>query len=329
MNFTPIERSPNAFQQSVTAGQVEAMCHRAFGPTACAISAVELGWGTYNNTFRVDIGADRPIILRVAPERHRQARIERELMHNEHASVPYLAPVAVLTPRTLAIDFTQDVIGRDYLFQTMLDGVPAPDGLANYPRAEWATFFRALGTIARSIHDVRGARFGPVAGPTFRTWSAAVIVFLGETAADLEDAGLDASDVREVLAAADRQRAVLDQITEPRLLHGDLWTVNVMIESGAPEPTITGVCDCDRTSWGDPQSDWTILRAGLRPGTERDAFWDTYGSAASTPDAARRMLIYRARDVGAARLERYRLGKTGEIPASYDELRDLLAQLTS
>jgi hypothetical protein len=157
-------------------------------------SAVELGNGMYNSTYRVDVGADRPVVLRVAPEPARQFRVERELMRNEH---------------------------------------------------------------------------------------------------------------------------------------GDLWTVNMMIAPDAPEPTITGVFDCDRTSWGDPASDWPIFMAGKRPGTERDAFWDAYGTLAGTPGAARRSLFYRARHIGAARLERHRLGHAGDVPDTYRELREILAQLTA
>lgn len=329
MEFQPIPRAADAFQQSVTADQVRAMCRRAFGAHVHTVSAVELGNGMYNSTYRVDTGADAPVILRVAPEPARQLRVERELMRNEHASVPYLAPIAPLMPRTLAIDFTHDVIGRDYLFQTMLDGVPAPDGLAAYPRPQWASFFRQLGTITRSIHAVRGDRFGPLAGPTFATWSDAVIASLHDTAADLDDAGLDATDVREVAATAARHPAVLDEITEPRLLHGDLWTVNTMIAPGAPEPTITGVFDCDRTSWGDPGSDWTIFLAGRRPRSEHEAFWETYGTLTSTPGAARRSLFYRARHIGGARLERHRLGHSKDLPRTYHDMRDVLTRLTA
>jgi hypothetical protein len=101
------------------------------------------------------------------------------------------------------------------------------------------------------------------------------------------------------------------------------------IEPGAPEPTITGVFDCDRTSWGDPESDWTIFMAGRRPGTERDAFWETYGPPAATPGAARRALFYRARHVAAVRLERHRLGNSEAVPGTYDEMRDVLTRLTA
>jgi aminoglycoside phosphotransferase (APT) family kinase protein len=329
VEFRPIARAPGAFQQSVTAEQLRAMCRRAFGAHVGVVSAVELGNGMYNSTYRVDLGAFGLVILRVAPEPARQLRVERELMRNEHASVPYLAPIAPLMPRTLAIDFTHEVIGRDYLFQTMLDGVPAPEGLAAYPRAQWPSFFRQLGTITRSIHAVCGNRFGPVAGPTFATWSKAVIASLEDAAADLDDAGLDAADVREVAAAAARHRAILDEITEPRLLHGDLWTVNTMIAPGAPEPTIAGVFDCDRTSWGDPESDWTIFVAGRHAGSEHDAFWETYGALASTPGAARRSLFYRARYIAGARLERHRLGQSKDVPGTYPEMRDIVARLTA
>ncbi|MDI5962200.1 aminoglycoside phosphotransferase family protein [Streptomyces sp. SL13] len=327
MEFTPIERAPGAFQRTVTAEEIRAMARRAFGAGVRVRSAVELGPGSYNSAYRVDVGAERAVILRVAPEPARQFRIERQWMRNEYAGVPYFAVIAPLLPRTLAADFTHAVIGRDYLFQTLLDGVPAPEGLRACPRAEWAPFFQGLGTIARDIHTVRGDRFGPMAGPGFATWGEAVVATLRDTAADLDDVGLDASDVREVAAAAVRHRALLDEITEPRLLHGDLWTANVMMAGGAPVPAITGVFDCDRASWGDPEADWTIFVAGRTRPEQRRAFRETYGPPASTPEAERRALFYQAQHLGAVRLERHRLGRTDDIPASYDEMRDVISRL--
>lgn len=327
MEFRPIECASDAFQQSVTADQIEAMCQRAFGAGVLVKSAVELDGGMYNNTYRVDVGKDRPVILRVAPEPARQYRIERGLMRNEYASVPFLAPIAPMMPRTLAADFTHEIIGRDYVFQTMLEGVPGPEGIGQYPRSQWTSFFRQMGEIARSIHAVRGERFGPVTGPAFGTWGEAVIAFFADLAADLDDVGLGSADVREVAAAADKHRAVLDEITEPRLLHGDLWTVNVMVKPGAAQPTISGVFDNDRTSWGDPESDWTIFMAIKKPGTERDAFWETYGPRPSTAGAARRSLFYLAKHIGAIRLERHRLGNADAVPETYEQMRDVLGQL--
>lgn len=226
MEFRQFERPTGAFQQPVPAEQVQMMCRRAFGSGVRILSAVELCGGMYNNTFRVELAAGKPAILRVAPEPSRQSRIEREHVRNEHAVQPFLVLMASLMPRFLAVDFTHEIVGRDLMVQSVRSGVPAAEGLNVRPRSEWGSFFAQLGAIARKIHDVRVPHFGPVAGPWFNRWSDAVVASLQDTVADLEDAGLDAGDVRDVAAAAEKYRAVLDEVTEPRLMSGDLWTVH-------------------------------------------------------------------------------------------------------
>ncbi|MET9388775.1 hypothetical protein ABZY09_49535 [Streptomyces sp. NPDC002928] len=43
---------------------------------------------------------------------------------------------------------------------------------------------------------------------------------------DVSRVGLDAADVRKVADLAAEHHNVLDEITQPRLLTGDLWTVH-------------------------------------------------------------------------------------------------------
>jgi aminoglycoside phosphotransferase (APT) family kinase protein len=118
----------------------------------------------------------------------------------------------------------------------------------------------------------------------------------------------------------------MDDIDGPRLLHGDLWNQNIMVADGAPEPTITGVCDGDRDWWGDPASDWPIFMALRRPGSERDALWDGYGQLRSDPEATWRSLVYRARHTVALRSEYAHNGRPEQAGATYDEVRSLLAE---
>ncbi|WP_432154827.1 phosphotransferase family protein [Streptomyces tricolor] len=327
MDFRPIERDTQAFQQSVTADEIQAIGRRAFGPETQVVSAVELGSGMYNNTYRLTVGGrERPVILRIAPEPGRQFRSERALMRNEYASLPYLAVIAALLPRVVAADWSQEVIGRDWMIQTHLDGVPAPERLGDYPRTAWPAFFRQMGTIAKTVHAVRGPHFGPVNGPAYRTWSEAVLASLQDIAADLDSVGLDAADVRKVAALAARRRAVLDEVTEPRMSLGDFWTLNTMMHSSAPEPVITGVFDTDRSGWSDPLSDWTI-RMALAKQDERTAFWESYGPLDRSPAAQWRQRVYEARHLGAIRLERHRLGKA-DVQDTYGAMAAVLADLT-
>ncbi|MGP4097800.1 phosphotransferase family protein [Nonomuraea sp. KM90] len=325
MDFQPIERPGEAFQQPVTARHLQEISRRVFGRDA--LSAVELGLGMYNNTYKVTVaGQDRPVVMRFAPEPARQFASERQLMRNEYATVPYLSVIAPLMPRIVAADWSHDLIGRDYLVQTLLDGVPAPERLPGYPRPLWTGFYRRLGEITRSVHDVRGPRFGPVADPRYDTWSQAVTGSLTEIAADLENAGLDGADLRKAADLAADRHDVLDEITEPRLLTGDLWTVNVMIAAEAPEPTVTGVLDLDRTWWGDPAADWTIRMAAARQ-DERLAFWEAYGEPDRAPAAAWRSSIYEIRHLGAVRLERHRHGHAERVRESYDAVAAVLAEI--
>lgn len=305
----------------VSAEQVAAMGRRAFGVDVVAF--VELGGGLYNNTYRVDIGAERPVILRVAPER--EIRIEHRLMRNEYASLPFFSPLAELMPRMLFADWTHDIIERDYVWQTMLDGVAGSEGLKAYPRSEWGAFYRQVGAIAKRIHAINGERFGMVAGPLFTTWSDAVLTSLHDTAADIDDAGLNSRDMREMICIVERDTAVLDEITQPRLLHGDLWLPNVMFAVGAPEPTVTGIFDHDRAFWGDPAADWPIYVVSQR--AERDPFWETYGPPDNSPQAVWRALVYQARHIGAIRLERHRLGRDDRIEATYEDMRGVLDKI--
>jgi aminoglycoside phosphotransferase (APT) family kinase protein len=327
VRFQVIERAPDAAQRPLTPAQVDAIFRRAFGERTRVASAVELGDGTYNTTFRIVLESGEEMILRAAPEPARQFRSERGFLRNEHAAAPYFAPVAALLPRTLAVDFTHDLVGRDYVIQTVVPGVPGPEGLAGYERPAWASFYRDLGRISRRIHDVPGPGFGPVAGPLAASWTDALAAQLADIAADLDTVGLDAADVRELAGTALRRRDLLDQVTEPRLLHGDLWVINVMVVPDAPEPTVSGVFDCDRTWWGDPDADWAIYRALGRPGTERDAFWDGYGPLRQDPAACWRRALYEARNLATIRLERYRLGAADGVAASYEELGEAARRL--
>ena len=131
-----------------------------------------------------------------------------------------------------------------------------------------------------------------------------------------------------MIAASRRHRAELDEITVPALLHGDLWTLNILVDSDPDQPTITGVLDCDAASWGDPMSDWTINRMLSRPGTEVDAFWQTYGRPASGATGSIRALLYRARNVLGARLDIHRRGlNLADIPPIHWDVTDVLRAL--
>jgi aminoglycoside phosphotransferase (APT) family kinase protein len=327
-NVVSIDRAPDDFQQPVEPEVLLAICRRALGAGVRVRQIVEIGVGTYNSTYRVDVADGEPVILRVAPELSRQGTAGQEWMRNEYAALPFLAPLGSLVPRTLAVDFTHQLVNRDYLVQTKLAGVPASERLASFSPSALRRLYRQLGSVTRTIHDVTGRAFGPVAGPFHDTWSAALIAGFERLAGAFAAAGLDPEPAHRMIDASRRHRAALDEVTVPALLHGDLWTLNILVDTDPARPTITGVLDCDAASWGDPMSDWTIARVLSRPGAEVDAFWQTYGRPAGGETGSVRALVYRARNTLGARLDIHRRGLSlADIPPAHWDVTDVLNAL--
>ncbi len=147
MKYTSIERSPDAFQQPVAPDHILAMCQRAFGEKIEVELAQELGGGLYNNTYLVRIAGMQPVILRIAPHPARQFHSESNLMRNELVSLPYLAPIAPLLPRILMVDFTRQVLERDYLFQTLMEGAQWAQIMDDLTSEEQRMLWLQLGSI--------------------------------------------------------------------------------------------------------------------------------------------------------------------------------------
>ena len=144
---------------------------------------------------------------------------------------------------------------------------------------------------------------------------------------DLEKVQLDTTDVRNLLDIAQANARLLDEITQPHLLHGDLWTVNILVRRDEEGPRIVAVLDSDRTSWGDPMADWTMFLLHRDAGTEVDAFWETYGQPEKSLGTQSRMLIYQGRYIGGARLEHHRLHHHEAVKRSYRDMQMIIEAL--
>jgi hypothetical protein len=88
----------------------------------------------------------------------------------------------------------------------------------------------------------------------------------------------------------ERHRSAFDEVTEPRLVHWDLWAGNVFVSTAGNEPAVSGVIDFERALWGDPLMEFI-------PGRLRDieAYEAGYGVALlATREQRLRRLFYNA-----------------------------------
>ncbi|GHO98144.1 hypothetical protein KSF_081920 [Reticulibacter mediterranei] len=336
MKYTTIERDASSHQQPIAIEQIRAMSERAFGVGKVIEGVQELDGGECNNTYVITFVDTQRVILRVspAPDKPCPGR-DPGLMRNEHYFQPFLAPIAALVPKTLCADFTHQIINRDYMFQTFMEGTRWSNIAESLTPEENAALWIQLGQVAKTIHSVQGEMFGSSVGTLSTHWSTKVIKGLTDSIQQLEAALVDASDVKLVREMAQTHSALLDEIRQPRLLHGDLWTVNVLVKLDQGNPHITAVLDADGGSWGDPMADWTMFRLHIMAteGKTRNeiegaqCFWQGYGQPERSNGALFREQIYRASNFAGARLELHLQGRDEIVLRTYEKLREIIAIL--
>ena len=317
-------------ETSVTTDQITSLCQRGFGASVQLESIHELGGGTFNTAYLITLAGPHKVILRVAPAQTADTAWEDAfLMRSEHAMQPYFAPIATLLPKTLLVDFTRQLIDRDYMFQTFIEGERWDDAWDELTAEENNILWDQFGNIMKQIHDVRGETFGlPRPGFQFERWSQAVIDRLDRTFRAAKELQLDVTDLAQILDLVRAHPGQLDEIQIPRLLHGDLWAFNLLIGRDENGPAIVGVLDADRSWWGDPMADWTMfILAHAEPEEGHEHFWRAYGPREDTRGAKFRKTVYDGMHAATALVYSVRNHDEGTVQRAYGTLREVAEAL--
>ena len=303
MYVTTLQRDRSDPRTQLTATQIVALCENAFGK-AKVERVTELNGGKYNTTFSVDFLDGNRASLRVGPSAQESTLPTafwnpEEGLLRAYAAQPYLGALARLTPQILFADFTHQLIARDYMFQSWIDGERWLDSEDELSDEESDTLWHDFGRILKQLHTTPGNKFGPpFPGRQYDTWSEYVLAQFECNVTELSQAQLNNADVIAVYESAREHSAILDEIRTPSLLHGDLWTFNLLIRREPNGVAICGVLDAEYAWWGDPLADWTMFIWAYGDGNEMQweqaRFWDGYGQRDQSPNARFREALYHA-----------------------------------
>jgi aminoglycoside phosphotransferase (APT) family kinase protein len=226
------------------------------------------------------------------------------LMRREHAVQPYLAALGDLVPPLLFVDFTRQLINRDYMFQSYCASEQWEAIADELDEDDEVELWRQCGAIVRRMHDTVGDAFGwPSPGPRYGSWHETVLERLNQIVAGFERAKIATDALNQVCDFLQKNPGLLAKVEEPRLLHGDLWRFNLLVDRHLSPPQIVSVLDADRAWWGDPLADVIIFLLEIR----RDepewqapiaAFCDTYGDLTPNDEARLRLTLYKAMHFG-------------------------------
>ena len=306
MHVRQIARASTDFQQPVDETTLRRCVVDAL-PGRSVREIVELDSGLFNNTYRVGTD-DGTFVLKVAPRADTPVYfVERHLMERERTIAPRLRSAHPLVPEYLSFF---EIDGRHAFLQRFVPGRLWHAVESSLTEAENAELWRQLGAVARVIHSETGDHFGypePFVGAP--TWSE----FIERNVEGLADDCLRLDrmhpDVEEFLRILPRFRGRLDEVTTPRLLHGDLWSRNVLIDGEAADIRITAVIDGERAFWGDPLADWVLILYGVPA-----AFWDGYGEDLAANGDPARIDVYKGMYFMLNIVEAERLGESDDGP---------------
>lgn len=329
MQVTTIERELSDPRNELNVAEIAALCENAFG--ADGIERVtELEGGAFNSTFLVEFLDGKRASLRVGPPAQDSAAQDAfwnpaDGLRRAYAVQPSLGPLAHLTPRILYADFSHRLIDRDYLFQSWIEGERWLDWEDELADEESDTLWRDFGRVLRQLHSVTGDKFGsPLPGLQFDTWSEYLLARLEKNLAELAQAQLNSADAAAVYESAQAHRAILDEIRVPSLLHGDLWTFNLLIRRDPQSVAICGLLDMEYAWWGDPAADWTMFIWAYGDGREMPReqahFWAGYGPPDESPNARFREALYHAMHLEWLLLLSHRDGSEEGIARAQREL---------
>ena len=330
------ENMSNSLPAKLTLDQITAMCQRGFGNKAKLKSLQELGGGTFNETYLVELTGGTRAILRAAPSPTTETYWDDvALIRREHHILPFFASIATLMPKIIMTDFTHQVVERDYVFQAAIDGKRWSDIEDELTPDENAGLWHQCGEIVRRIHATTGEWFGyPYPGVRFTKWGDMVLDRFARIFESMSAYQCDVTAFKTVSDIACAHVSLFDEIQPSHLLHGDLWTFNLLVTHGNGQPTITGVLDTERAWWGDPMADWIMFLLAIRGGEPEwqpwlSAFYDGYGTPESDGAARFRQEIYKAMHIGTCAVGSARNGNQGDVARARRDLSEIAQVLPS
>jgi Ser/Thr protein kinase RdoA (MazF antagonist) len=178
-----------------------------------------------------------------------------------------------------------------------LGGVSFELAKNDMPDADRLRVRHEIGRWSKRITEVPGELFGYVRGDgrTRRSsWRDAFLAMIADILADAAemDRKLPRS-VSEVAAAFDRHGARLAAVSEPRLVHYDLWDGNVFVRQDGDGWHVEGFIDGERAFYGDPIAE-LVSAISFIPADEAAAVVDGFLGRALTDDEELRLAMYRA-----------------------------------
>lgn len=253
-------------KRKLSAEEIGRIAQEAFGCGCAEYKELSEGWA--NSAYILKLEDGKESVLKVAADSEEgRMRCERGLMRTETEVMRQIASLGTIpVPRIRFYDDTRTIVSCEYFLMDRVEGETYDKARGVLPAAEQEAIDQELGAYFRRIHEIEGSEFGYyLPNPSnASSWEEAFPALMRDVMQDGREAGIELPMAYEELdAELERRRAVLADVTKPRLVHWDSWPGNVFVRDGRT----SGIIDFERALWADP-----LMEYGFGKFWESDAF---------------------------------------------------------
>jgi aminoglycoside phosphotransferase (APT) family kinase protein len=239
----------------VSCGAAQAIIADIFGTHAVIRDFCELKDGFFNAAYAIMMTDGLRFVLKVAPpDAVRVLRYERDIMAAEVAAMRLVRQrTAAPVPEIFCHNTARRFVNSDFYLMAFVEGVPLNKLRRELSSTEASAVDREIGHYLRQINEITGPAFGYFAHPQpfACSWRETFLAMVAGVLADGQAMDIALPLPYDVLIKRVAQAApILDGVTEPRLVHWDLWDGNLFVNRTTKR--ITGIIDFERALWGDP-----------------------------------------------------------------------------
>ena len=266
---------------------IEKMTEKYFAPRKM-VKCTELTEGYFNAAYEIELSDGSSTILKIAPDKDvRIMTYEKNIMFSEVQAMRLAGQnKKIPVPQIYGYDNSCTICESPYFFMEKLRGKSLSTIKCTLEKSQTEEIYYETGKILHAVNDIICPCFGYPGQPEYqgKEWYP---VFCKMLKAGIEDAEQGNVDLRistdELLLLLKKDKAVFDEVTEPRLVHWDCWDGNLFAEDGK----LTGIIDWERCLWGDP-----LMEVGFRTYDANLDFQKGYGLEMLDEKQLRRALWY-------------------------------------
>ncbi|MGL4449707.1 MAG: fructosamine kinase family protein [Sarcina sp.] len=219
-----------------------------------------LSGGLFNTTYLISPLNESKIILRVgAINQNLLLPYEKFLMQSESLFTEECIKNNITCPKLFKTDTSRDLIDRDYMISEYIPSVPLSEIVTSKDIED--KIYYDVGLYTKKLHEIKGSKFGRIydvkCGNGYDLWSEFLYSEIQEaTQKGLKFNIFNKDEIELFKSVIIKHKNILDEIVTKYLLHGDLWTGNILVKKDEKSTySLAAIIDGDRSFYGDKEFD--------------------------------------------------------------------------